>query len=151
MNLACGNNHVFDADKNPNRCPHCGLPPIKFDIDKRDDSDEKVVGWLVCIKGQQKGKDFKIMQEINLIGRSTSMDMQIKGDEGVLDENHAIISYDVDLRDCFLIPGEKGTVYHQGKEIQHAKILNDYDEVRIGNSRFIFRSLCNREYFDWDE
>ena len=74
------------------------IPGIDFDddttvaLDNDDDDDEVTValvskssgidpvcGWLVCVEGPDKGRDFRIKTERNFIGRSTSMDIVISG------------------------------------------------------------------------
>ena len=55
---------------------------------------EPVVGWLVCIEGADKGKDFSILAKNNSIGRGESMDICIKGDTTISRENQARIAYD---------------------------------------------------------
>ena len=46
--------------------------------------NDPVVGWLVCVKGHDKGQDYRLRAKTNLIGRSREMDVQIKGDDGEL-------------------------------------------------------------------
>ena len=36
---------------------------------------DPVTGWLVCIEGPSKGRDYKIMTEKNFLGRSETMDI----------------------------------------------------------------------------
>ena len=48
-----------------------------------------VVGWLVCVEGPDKGRDFRIHSEKNFIGRSPAMDIAVTGDESVSREKHA--------------------------------------------------------------
>ena len=39
-----------------------------------------VVGWLVCVAGPDRGRDYRIHGEKNFIGRGSSMDIVIAGD-----------------------------------------------------------------------
>ena len=56
---------------------------------------EPIVGWIVCVEGADKGKDYRILAKNNTIGRSEKMDICIKGDTTISRENHAKIAYDM--------------------------------------------------------
>src|SRR5215813_9514862 len=53
---------------------------------------EPVVGWLVCVEGPDRGRDYRIRSQRNFIGRDTRMDISIAGDSQISRENHAVIS-----------------------------------------------------------
>lgn len=55
---------------------------------------DPVVGWLVCIKGPSRGRDYRIRSGRNGIGRSDAMDVPIAGDDTVSRENHAFLVYE---------------------------------------------------------
>lgn len=44
---------------------------------------DPVVGWLVCVEGPEKGRDYRIRSERNGIGRGSDMAISIQGDEAI--------------------------------------------------------------------
>lgn len=110
---------------------------------------EPVVGWLVCIEGPDKGKDFRIWAKNNTIGRSEKMDICLKGDTTISRENHARIAYDDKHNNFHLIPAEStNNIYLNDEPIYIPTKLGEYDVIEFGDSKFLFVPLCN-ERFTW--
>lgn len=113
-------------------------------------SVEPVVGWIVCIEGKEKGKDFRIEAKNNTIGRSEKMDICIKGDTTISRENHARLAYDVKHNAFHLIPAEStNSIYLNDEPIYVPTKLNAYDLIEFGESKFIFVPFCCDRY-DWN-
>lgn len=112
---------------------------------------EPVVGWLVCIEGPDKGKDFRIWAKNNTIGRSEKMDICIKGDTTISRENHARIAYDSKHNNFHLIPAEStNNIYLNDEPIYIPTKLGEYDLIEFGDSRFLFVPFCN-DKFTWKD
>ncbi len=112
---------------------------------------DPVVGWLVCVKGQEKGADYRLRAKTNLIGRSREMDVQLKGDDTVSSDTHAKVDYDVLNNDFYLIPGNnRNTIYLNGRPVYAAQQLQAYDRLRFGDTELLFVPFCC-ERFRWDE
>lgn len=110
---------------------------------------DPVVGWLVCVEGIDKGRDYKIRTERNFIGRSNKMDICISGDEAISRENHAIISYSPKKRLFRIYPGDsRGLVYLNDEEVITANELNVYDVIELGKTKLVFIPFCS-ERFEW--
>ncbi len=110
---------------------------------------EPVVGWLVCIEGADRGRDYRIISEKNFIGRSEKMDISIAGDETISRDGHAIISYNPKKNVFRIYPGEsRGIVYLNEEEVTSATELNAYDLIEIGQSKLLFIPFCG-EKFQW--
>ncbi len=110
---------------------------------------EPVVGWLVCIEGPDKGKDFRIWAKNNTIGRSEKMDICIKGDITVSRENHARLAYDEKHNNFHLIPAENtNNIYLNDESVYIPVRLESYDVIEFGDSKFVFVPFCN-EKFTW--
>lgn len=174
MNLVrCENGHMYSARKHGNACPYCNAAgaggeskkpkPRRNTISNTNDDSNKtrgvwpdmngaepVVGWLACIEGKERGKDYRIRAEKNFIGRSEEMHINIQGDNAISRRNHAIISYNPMERNFFLIPGDGvGIVYHNNEAVYSPVELNAYDVIQMGKSKFIFIPLCGI-HFEWE-
>jgi hypothetical protein len=110
---------------------------------------EPVVGWLVCVNGAQKGKSYELKGRINTIGRSEKMDISIKGDKTISNENHARLGYAEKNNHFTLIPAEnKNVIYINGEDVYAPVALTAYDVIEFGESKLLFVPLCG-EKFDW--
>lgn len=110
---------------------------------------DPVVGWMVCVNGKEKGRDYRIHSDNNYIGRSEKMDICIHGDETISRENHAVISYDGVDKIYYFSPGEgRNIVRHNGKAIFQTIELHAYDRVVVGKTELLFIPLCG-ETFEW--
>lgn len=112
---------------------------------------DPVVGWLVCIEGTDKGRDYRIRSGRNFVGRSEKMDINIAGDRSISRERHAIIIYDP-KKDIFLIdPGDsREMVYLNNEGVYSATIIKSYDMIELGESKLLFIPLCGGD-FKWEE
>lgn len=116
---------------------------------KEEKGIDPVVGWLVCIEGKEKGRDYRIHADNNFIGRSDAMDICIRGDETVSRENHAIVSYDTVDNTYYFSPGEgRAIIRLNNQALFQTAVLNAYDKITIGKSTFLFLPLCGKE-FSW--
>jgi len=112
---------------------------------------DPVVGWLVCIEGTNRGRDYRIRSENNFVGRSEKMDISITGDEGISRENHAIITFDPKDSSFTLSPGNaRGIVYLNGGAVHSSTSLSPHDEIQIGNTRLRFVPFCGSDGFQWE-
>lgn len=114
-------------------------------------SKEPVTGWLVCIHGAEKGKDYKLAAKINSIGRSETMDVCIKGDTAISRENHARLAYD-GKHNCFhLIPAESvNSIYVNDEPVYVPVKLKKDDIIELGESKFRFIPFCD-DVFRWQD
>ena len=111
---------------------------------------DPVVGWLVCVHGREKGKDYRIRSENNTIGRSSDMYICISGDDSISRERHAIITFEPQTNSFYLRPGEgRGLAYLNGKALFEAEQLQPYDEILLGKTQLLFVPLCG-DRFKWE-
>ena len=114
-------------------------------------SREPVTGWLVCVEGAEKGKDYRIAARNNSIGRSESMDICIKGEMAVFCLNHARLSYDGKHNSFYLIPAEStNNVYINDEPVYVPTKLSARDVIELGESKFVFIPFCD-DWFDWQK
>jgi len=113
-------------------------------------SNAPVVGWLVLIEGEQKGRDFRIIPEINTIGRGTQNTINIDNeDHEIAREKHCLIEYDIKSGEFVLERGSKST-YHNDKGVRgDGKVLELGDIIEIGNTKLKFIPFCTGD-FCWE-
>lgn len=112
---------------------------------------QPLTGWLVCVEGPEKGKDYRIHEEYNYIGRSPMMDISIASDGSISWERHAIIAYDRRSKKFFFAPFGGGSIVRvNDMPVMGNMELNAGDKIEIGRSTFLFVPFCG-ESFQWDE
>ena len=112
---------------------------------------DPVVGWLVCVDGNDRGRDYPLRARTNLIGRGHGMDIQIKGDDTISSDTHAKIDYDVLNNAFYLLPGNnRTTIYSNKSPVYSAHKLEAYDRLRFGRTELLFVSFCS-ERFVWEK
>lgn len=171
----CENGHYYDTAKH-STCPSCGV--VDFDFPKtgpraaraplekaaeperggdktialaqKKHGVDPVVGWLVCLRGPDRGRDFRLHAEKNFIGRAPSMDVCIPGDDTVSRDNHATVSYNPKKNAFKLLPGEaRGLVYRNGDEVAEPVDLAPFDKIELGQTELMFVPLCGAK-FRWE-
>lgn len=163
--VRCKNGHLFSARKYGNTCPYCSIEVEERESNEKrliDESDkvaslletgeeiEPVTGWLVCIEGPRKGKDYKIRAGKNFIGRADNMQIRIIGDNDISRVNHAVIIYDKKNRTTHILPGDSmGLAYLDGQAVYNPMELTAFSIIEMGKSQFLFVPLCG-ENFEWE-
>ena len=110
---------------------------------------DPVVGWLVCIEGAEKGRDYRIRSERNFVGRDPKMDICIGGDDAISRDNHAVISFNPKKNSYLLTPGEgRGIIYLNEEEVATPTELKAYDTIEMGQTKLLFVPFCG-ENFKW--
>ena len=124
--------------------------PVNYDQGGISEKAElPVTGWLVCVDGPEKGRDYRLHEEYNYIGRSSSMDVSIPGDPTISREKHAIIAYDTQERVFYFAPATGASIVRQnGKAVLNNVELKAWDKLQIGKCTFMFVPLCG-EAFQW--
>lgn len=116
---------------------------------RKKEGIDPVVGWLVCVEGADKGRDYRIRSEKNFIGRSEKMDIQISGDDTISRDNHAVVSYNP--KNCIfkVHAGEgRGMVYLNSADVDTPLELKPYDIIELGQTKLAFIPFCG-EKFQW--
>lgn len=112
-------------------------------------ADERLLtGWLVCIKGAQRGRDYRLFSGFNRIGRQLQSDICLQ-DEAVSGENHCSVVYDPKSAAFYLVPG-KGTLTYLNEALtEKAEKLETGDRIGLGNSLLEFIPFCQKEHI-WE-
>ena len=119
----------------------------------KEENIAPVVGWLICVEGKERGKDYRLVAGGNTIGRiggNITPDVVLK-DEQVSRGGHATLFYDPDDDNYVLQSGQvHGLTKVNGVLLTGAITLNYHDKIKMGSSVFLFEPLC-REGFSWKE
>lgn len=118
-----------------------------------------VVGWLVSIKGNDQGVDYRLHNGHNTVGRGSEMDVSLR-DERISRTAAIIIHYDA-MGKAFYASngGGKCLAYVNNKLLMGNHELQAYDRIQLGVdkrgsveiiSELLFVPLCG-EHFSWAE
>jgi hypothetical protein len=112
-----------------------------------------VVGWLVVLEGPGRGRDFRLIQGENKIGRDASMEICLDfgehSDATVSREAHAILVYDGNANEFFIERGSSRNLpMLNDKSIRRDQNLTAGDVIQVGQTKLLFVALCNEE-FQW--
>ena len=112
---------------------------------------DPVVGWLVCLEGPDRGRDYRLHAEKNFIGRSPLMDVVIESDNTVSRERHAIVIFDPKKKSFWALPGEaSGLVYLNSEIVNTPTPMKDGDALEVGQTKLVLVPFCG-ERFDWSQ
>lgn len=114
-------------------------------------NNDPVVGWLVCVKGENQGESYQIVSGRNTIGRRETNEIALIGENSVSRENHASVFYDYKKSEFYIKPGDGNTMpYVNDDMVTTMTKLNSYDVVEIGDCTLVFVPFCGEE-FSWDK
>lgn len=108
---------------------------------------DPVVGWLVCTKGANRGRDYRIRSGWNSIGRDPSMQICIAGDDTISRDDHAKIFFDPKSLSFHITSGSgRSGVYVNGSAVLQPTTINVFDNIEIGNTTCLFIPFCGEKY-----
>lgn len=160
--IRCQNGHMFSARRYGTVCPYCNIETATKEKKETGQTEveveealflreeDPVCGWIVCVEGPRRGKDYRVKEGKNFVGRADDMDIQILGDNRISRRNHCVIVYDVKQNSMVILPGDSnGIVYLNDEAVYVPTPLNPYDVIEMGDSKFIFIPLCG-QHFKWE-
>lgn len=121
----------------------------EFCYDKLKDSN-LFSGWLVCIEGEVRGRDYRIYRGFNRIGRSPDSDISIYWDAQVSENIHCSVVYDGKSGCHFLVPGKGTCTYLNRKYVEKSARLEQWDRIWIGKTEMVFIPFCGEGHI-WGE
>lgn len=108
---------------------------------------DPVVGWLVCLDGPDRGRDFRLHGEKNFIGRAPHMDVCIPGDDTVSRERHGVVIFDPKKQVFWVLPGDaSGLVYLNGEIVHSPTQIKRDDLLEIGQTKLVLIPFCGEQY-----
>jgi hypothetical protein len=109
--------------------------------------NDPVVGWLVCLAGPDRGRDFRLHAEKNFIGRSPLMDVCVAGDESVSRDRHATVIFDPKKQTFWTLPGDaSGLVYLNGDIVHSPAQMRRDDVLEVGQTKLVLIPFCGEKY-----
>lgn len=106
---------------------------------------QPVTGWLVCMTGTEKGKDYRLHAGKNFIGRSTSMDVVLIDDKKISRDRHCSLTYDP-VSNQFFVSSEGGNVTYKNDNLLEApNALAEGDRITVGETTLLFIPFCKEE------
>lgn len=124
-------------------------PTMPVGYDTSNQVIRPVTGWLVCVEGAEKGRDYRLHAEMNYIGRNKSNDVVLSSDPTVSRERHALIAYDNREKMFFFAPANGSSLVRQnGRPVLSTVELKSGDRLEIGSGIYLFIPLCG-ETFEW--
>jgi hypothetical protein len=116
-------------------------------MDSAPGRPDPVVGWLVCLEGPDRGRDFRLHSEKNFVGRAPNMDVCIPSDDAVSREKHGVIIFDPKKQVFWAVPGDSSGLVYVNSEIVHAPVqLKRDDIIEIGQSKLVLVPFCGERY-----
>lgn len=142
---------------------HAAQTPMPgFSDDKSDDdktisfgffglaSTQPVTGWLVCMTGEERGKDYRLHMGKNFVGRSPSMDVALVDDKKISREKHCSVIYEP-KGNAFYLSAEGGNLVYLNHELlESSKELKEDDRITIGDTTLTFIPFSRGER-KWEE
>jgi hypothetical protein len=108
---------------------------------------EPVAGWLVCLEGPDRGRDYRLHMEKNFIGRAQNMDVVLDGDSTVSREKHAVVIFDPRKKIFWAVPGEaSGLVYLNGDIVNSPVQMKADDILEVGQTKLALIPFCGDRY-----
>ena len=119
--------------------------PVGGDKDK----PAPVVGWLVTISGPSRGREYRLFNGYNSIGRSVSNKVQIAGDETISRDKQAAIIFDhKNVKYYIQHGGGQNLSYVNRDPVLTPTEIKKGDHITIGKTEFIFVPFCD-DSFSW--
>ena len=109
-----------------------------------------VTGWLVCVSGPERGRDYRLHYGFNRIGRGLMMDICIMEDAMISRNTHCSVVYENRKNEFALVPEGGCLTYYGGEVLTEPVKLRTGDRFRIGETELEFIAFC-REAVRWEE
>lgn len=103
---------------------------------------DPIVGWLVCVEGPGRGRDYRLRAGRNFIGRSFRMGVSIVEDQQISNENHASIIYEPIESRFILLSGSGERTELNGEPVSGAADIREGDRISLGGSAFDLVAYC---------
>lgn len=100
----------------------------------------RIVGWIISYDLDPMGVDYRIYEGTNTLGRDTKNTIIITKDSTISSEHITILYKKGKFKIKDRMTANGTFVNGEELEVEEAYNLNDGDEVRVGNTKFKFKS-----------
>lgn len=108
-----------------------------------------VLGWLVCLNGPRRGRDFRVNVERCFIGRTQSNDISLSWDNSLQRDSHVVIYYNKEKNTFWLdVSQSKENICINGDLVFAQVPLGDRDVITVGETQLMFCAFC-RDALSW--
>ena len=115
-----------------------GLKTQAIDIGELvDERAQDCVGWVVCLNGALRGKDFRLVTGRNVLG--TAADCDIVLTDPYLSSKHSVIRHE-NGEFMFIDLDSTNGSYWNDEKISKTELI-DNDKIRLGRTELKFKSL----------
>lgn len=108
-----------------------------------------ITGWLVCVAGPERGRDYRLRYGFNQIGRSHKMDVCIFEDDAISRGGHCNVVYEHRKNQFLLVPGNGSMTFVEDAMLEAPILLHSGDRFQIGNTVLEFIAFC-RDDIKWE-
>ena len=149
----CSRGHFYDYDKH-SECPIClaeqkasglsavwqeertlafdeGEKTVAVDLMEEDRQARPVVGWLVCVRGGECGRDWRLSAGRNDLGTVDPADVLLESAAGIQECRLCSVVYDNKHDEFLLVPGRGELVRRNNGLLVEPILLQDGDEIEI--------------------
>lgn len=107
------------------------------------------VGWLICVKGVNVGRDYRLRLGRNAIGRDESNGVALLGDTSVSRTEQAILVYEPHANKFYALPGRSTSLaYLNGDVLLSRTEMKKNDILELGKTQLMLIPCCD-EKFSW--
>lgn len=130
----------------------------KFDADEertigffaKSKGNDFVTGWLVCVAGPERGRDYRLHHGYNNMGRGIAQDIFVAEDPEMARDGHCTVVYDHKNVQFLLMPLKGNLVYFNDKLLETPIRLENGDRFKAGGSEFELIVFCRKGH-TWDD
>lgn len=115
-----------------------------------EDGSCPTLGWLVCVEGKKRGRDYRICTDHCYIGRGQSNDISLEFDGAISRDTHLLLCYNRLDRTFWLDAAQsRNNVYLAGQLVLQPVRLQPGDVFTLGQTSLRFVPLCGPD-FAWE-
>ena len=112
--------------------------------------NDYVTGWLVCVRGPERGRDYRLHYGFNRIGRGLMMDICMMEDSMISRNTHCSVVYEHKKNEFSLVPENGCLTYYREQALAEPVKLESGDRFQIGETELEFVAFCRKE-IRWEE
>lgn len=101
-----------------------------------------LAGWLVCVRGPQKGTDYRLYEGYNRVGTKSTNDIVIKDDVQVAEQDHCSVVYEGKENVFYLLASAEYPTFLNEVRIEGADQIKSGQQITIGETCLELVAFC---------